>query len=89
MDSAYELKPNENLRRGDWLTANHCSSFEYVISLYVRIALLILEGKKEQYMANPLKHPSGLNLGPLSCNHNGVKMILQNPFKILHACHFW
>lgn len=39
---------------GDWLTANQHSSFEYAISLYIRKALLILEGGKEQYMANPL-----------------------------------
>lgn len=75
--------------KGEWLTANHCSSFKYVISLHKRIALVTLEGKKERYLANPLKHTSGLNLGPLSCNHNGVKMILQNHFKTLHACPFW
>lgn len=74
--------------KGEWLTANHCSSFKYVIGLHMRIALVTLEGKKEQYVANPLKRTSDHNLGPLSCNHNVVKMILQNHFKTLHACPF-
>lgn len=73
----------------DWLTANHCSSFEYAIRMYIRKALLTLEGKKEQYMANQLSIHQALIWDHCFVITVEWRCSSKNHFKVLYKCFFW